>query len=942
MIPSGLDADALETWRQADAAFDRLLDLPTQQRSAALQAMALPAAVLARVRLLLQADTDTSGLLDAQWPVTGPTSGSPLRGRRFGRWTLSEELGRGGMAVVYRGECATASSTQVAAIKLLTMGALGSGGMERFRQEQSILARLNHPHIAPLFDAGIADDGTPWLAMALVDGLRIDRWCREHALGVRERIGLFLDVCRAVAHAHANLVIHRDLKPSNVLVDREGHVRLLDFGIARQADLAADAPTVTEWRALSPHYAAPEQFSGAPAAIGMDIYGLGALLYHLLVGRPPRAGNEALHELPTAPSRAQPVDAATPMALDARARESLRGDLDAIVLKCLQPRPGDRYATVGELIDDIERWQTQRVVRARHPSTGYRFGRFLARHRRVAFAGALLLLTIIAGASAAFWQARIASRQAARAETEKLRAEQSLRFVEALLLNEDRGAPRGQLPDTATLLERGARDTAIAFADDPEGEARMLHLIGSVLVRNERFDAGIPMLQRAFDLRSLHLAATDARLVDTAVDLTEAELAKVPQPSAIQHDRLTRLLAAFPATGQHRDSGRLLAALASLHDRSGATERSLADYDRAIAMLRADRETAPEILAYALSGRGSLLAKLKRTEPGIADLQESLQLMRRRYGDQHWNTVEAMRALGIAQVHANVRSARDTLQQALALADAIAPEPNLMSADIAGWLAARESAHGGRPDLAVPIYQRVIAIRTGLLGATHPETLRARGDLGTVARAAGDYALAESELTALHRAFDAAGQQQSINYGILMRSLATLYLDRGELDRAESAIAASRQVLATLAPPIEPYVVAPIAGQLLLFRGSVAAACAEFERGQSAAAMLPPTDQNRLGIEQMTADCWRRSQRLDAAGTLLADVAERARIGLASGHPRIGAIALARAELALARGEHADAQALLNEAESILLPWRGTPQWQRDEVTGLRRRLQLL
>jgi eukaryotic-like serine/threonine-protein kinase len=939
MNPPGLDADALDVWRQADAVFDQILDLPAEQRSAALEAMALPVAVRARVDRLLQADIDTSGLLDAQLPTSIAEAASPLRGRRFGRWTLSDELGRGGMAVVYRGECTTADSTRVAAIKLLTLGALGSGGMERFRQEQAILARLNHPHIAPLFDAGIADDGTPWLAMALVDGVRIDRWCREHELGVRDRIRLFLDVCRAVAHAHANLVIHRDLKPSNVLVDREGHVRLLDFGIARQADLAIDAPTVTEWRALSPHYAAPEQFSGAPAAIGMDIYGLGALLYHLLVGRPPRTGDDALHEVPTAPSRAQVQGDAAPLALDLRARESLRGDLDAIVLKCLQPDPGERYATVGELIDDIERWQTQRVVRARNPSAGYRFGRFLARHRRAAFAGVLLLLTIIIGASAAFWQARIASRQAARAETEKQRAEQSLRFVEALLLNEDRGAPRGQLPDTATLLERGARDTAVAFAEDAEGEARMLSLIGRVLVRNERFDAGLPMLQRAFELRSTHLPPTDARVIDAAVEWTEAELARDPKPSAVQTQRLSGLLAAFGDRQSNRDTGRLLAAMANLNDRAGDTERSLADFDRAIAMLRADAGTAPEILAGALSGRGSLLAKLKRTLPALVDLEESLALTRARYGDQHWNSVEAMRVLGIAQVHANSPAARDTLQQALALADAIAPEPNLMSADIAGWLAARESAYGGRPDLAVPIYQRIIATRTQLLGADHPETLRAHGDLGTVARAAGDYTLAEQELTALRAVFDSAGQKQTINFGILLRSLATLYLDRGEFALAQHTIAESRTVLAALAPQVEPYVTAPIAGQLLLLRGDTAAACTEFERGFAAAAILPATDQNRLGIEQMHADCWRRSGRLDDAEKLLGDVAERARSGLAPGHPRIGGIALARAELALARGDKPGARILLDEAESILLPWRGTPQWQRDEIASLHNRL---
>lgn len=939
MTRPALGAEELEAWRAADAAFDQLLDVPAEQREAQLQALELSPTVEERVRALLHADAGSGAPLDTAL-APGSAVANPLRGRRFGRWTLTDEIGRGGMALVYRGECVTANSTRYAAVKLLTLTALGAGSMQRFQQEQAILARLNHPHIVPLFDTGIADDGTPWLAMALVDGVRIDRWCLEHHLDVRARMRLFLDVCRAVTYAHANLVIHRDLKPSNVLVDREGHVRLLDFGIARQSDLLADAPTVTEWRALSPHYAAPEQFTGAPAAIGMDIYGLGALLYHLLVGRPPRADNQSLQELPTAPSRAQPSDIKANATLDARARGSLRGDLDAIVLKCLAPKPEQRYASVGALIDDVERWQNQRVVRARTPSAGYRFGRFLVRHRLGVAAATALLLTILIGAVAAFWQADIAARQAQRAELERQRAEQSLRFVESLLLNEDRGAPRGQLPDTATLLERGARTTAQAFADDAEGEARMLSLIGRVLTRNERFDAGIPMLRRVFALRSKHLAGDDRRLIESALLLTEAELAKDSKPNDDQRQRLTGLMQGLDPKRQSTMVGRLLAMLANLSDRAGDVERSLVDYDRAIALMRIDRATAPQDLAQALSGRGSLLAKLKRTEPGLRDLQESLNLMRAAHGDQHWDTVEALRLLGIAQVHANDAQAQGTLQQALALADAITTEPNLMAADIAGWLAARESSYGGRPDLAVPIYQRVVAVRTQLLGATHPETLRARGDLGTVARAAGDWALAETELETVLAAFVTSGQQHTINYGILLRSLATLALDRGELDTAWRDIAHSRQLLATLVPPVEPYIVAPVAGQVLLLRGNLAAACIEFERGLAASKALPATDQNRLGNEQLAADCWRRQGRLDEAQTLLGDVAARAGQGLSAGHPRIGAITLARAELAEAGNDRANAQRLLNQAERILIPWRGTPQWQRAEIERLRARIE--
>ncbi len=931
--------DQIQQWREADRIFDQLLDLAPALRTAALDAMQLSDPVAERVRALLRADADVDSVLDQASIAVASEPGNSLRGRRFGRWTLTEEIGRGGMAVVYRGEAQTAGSVQIAAVKLLSLAAIGTGGLDRFRQEQAILARLNHPHIASLYEAGIASDGTPWLAMALVDGVRIDDWCRQQALDLHGRMKLFLDVCRAVAYAHANLVIHRDLKPSNVLVDREAHVRLLDFGIARQSDVLSEAPTLTQWRALSPHYAAPEQFSGAAAATSMDIYGLGALLYQLLVGRPPRSDVSDLHELPTAPSRADVQPKLGPLLAQNSARQLLRGDIDAIVLRCLAPEPADRYATVGELIDDIERWQTHRVVRARAPTASYRLGRFLVRHRRVTMAAIALLLTILIGAGSAFWQAGRAERQAALAELQRQRAEQSLAFVESLLLNEDRTRPRGSLPDTATLLERGARNSAEAFRDDPEGEARMLALIGRVLTRTERFEAAVPMLERAYELRRRHLAPGDPRIVDAALALNAAEVAQLGRVDDSQRQRLNALLEQSSPRLPDPERARLLAALANLSDREGATDAALADYDRAVQLLRNSADVHPDALADILAGRGSLLAKLRQVDPSLRDLREVLELRRRSHGDGHWDTVEALRVLGIAEVHANHPEAGATLQRALELADSIAPEPNLTSADIAGWLAARQSSHGGRPDLAVPIFQRVVAIRTQLLGADHPETLRARGDLGTVARAAGEYTLAEQELTGVLAIMQTSAQTRSVNHGILQRNLAALYLDQGKLRRARTAIARAQRVLAELAPAIEAYAVPPIAGQLSLLEGDINAACAEFERGARSSAGLPAADQNRLGVEQAAADCWRRQGKLEQARSALDDIARRAEAGLAAGHPRIGMIALARGWLALASSDRDAARRRLSEARQILDPWPGTPGWQRQELRELRRQI---
>src|SRR5690606_32072738 len=241
-----MDPDKLAQWRQADALFDQWLDLPESGRGAWLAAHTAPDPVRRRLEQLIAAYLQPSAALD-------PASGS-LAGRRLGEWTLEGELGRGGMAVVHRAWRERGTARQQAAVKVLTLGALGAVGRERFQREAEILARLNHPNAAALIDSGIADDGTCWLAMPLVEGERIDRWCDAHAPDAHAIVRLYLQVCSAVAYAHRSLVIHRDIKPSNVLVDEAGHARLLDFGISQFADAAGER-TQTLWRALTPGYA---------------------------------------------------------------------------------------------------------------------------------------------------------------------------------------------------------------------------------------------------------------------------------------------------------------------------------------------------------------------------------------------------------------------------------------------------------------------------------------------------------------------------------------------------------------------------------------------------------------------------------------------------------------------------------------------------------------
>src|SRR5690606_26946294 len=418
-----------DAWVRADRVLDELLDLPPDARRAHLARLDVDGPLRKRVERLLAAMEAGDGLLDHPGRMLPSPPEDALRGRRLGRWRLGRETGRGGVAVVYRALSVEGPPGQCAAVKVLTLGALADAGRDQFLREQQMLLRLRHPYIAPLHDAGIADDGTPWLAMALVEGVRIDQWCDGQALDAHARVRLVLQVCEAVAHAHRSLVIHRDIKPSNVMVDEDGRVRLLDFGIARFGDGGGER-TATALRALTPEYAAPEQFHGAPATTSMDVYGIGALLYRLLAGvppRPPGARDGATTGQP--PSRAARGDAGPA----GRLPRALRGDLDAIVMKALAQEPAARYPGVDALADDLRRWLDGRAVRAQPPGPWYRLRKFAGRNRLAVAASLALLLALGAGVAATLWQAGIARQEAARAHREAERSQAQLAYLRSVL-----------------------------------------------------------------------------------------------------------------------------------------------------------------------------------------------------------------------------------------------------------------------------------------------------------------------------------------------------------------------------------------------------------------------------------------------------------------------------------------------------------------------------
>ena len=331
-------------------------------------------------------------------------------GTRIGAYKVVREIGHGGMGTVYLAERDDEHYHQQVAIKLINPGLGGENIRRRFRNEMQILADLNHPNIARLFDGGETVDGIPYLVMEYVDGIPINVYCNEHNLSTEQRLKLFCTVCEAVQYAHQHLVIHRDIKPGNILVSSEGLPKLVDFGIAKLLSGTADAGA-TAMPFMTPEYASPQQVRGASVTTATDVYSLGVVLYELLSGRLPyRFKSRVPHEV------AQAICEQDPERPSTTRRKRLHADLDNIVLMAMRKEPERRYGTAQQFAEDIRRHLEGRPVRARHDTFSYRASKFIRRQKVAVGAAALIALTLLVGIIATAWQARVARAERARSE----------------------------------------------------------------------------------------------------------------------------------------------------------------------------------------------------------------------------------------------------------------------------------------------------------------------------------------------------------------------------------------------------------------------------------------------------------------------------------------------------------------------------------------------
>ena len=663
-----------DRWRAISPLLDEALDLSADARRSWLARLRAKDASLAADVESLLGDRDaleSSNFLDGSAVVIEPPAS--LAGTRVGAYTLVAPIGRGGMGTVWLAERSDGRFTRKAAVKLLNTALIGRAGEDRFKHEGSLLARLTHPNIAHLMDAGVTPHGQPFLVLELVEGEQIDEYCARRQLGVEARLELFIAVLAAVAHAHANLIVHRDIKPSNVLVSADGVVKLLDFGIAKLLETDASTPgpalTVEGVRPLTPEYAAPEQLTGGAITTATDVHALGVLLYVLLGGPNPAAGTSGS----AADLIRVIVETEAPRLSDvAPEGRALRGDLDNILAKALRKRPEDRYASVTAFADDLRRYLRREPVSARADSVAYRTVRFVQRRARAVTAVVVVALGI--AALVGFYTLQLAAeRDRARIEAEKSATISEL--LTSLLTGADPYASRDREPTVRNILEAGAERVQRELSDQPELKAEMLTVIGRVYQRLGLFERAAPLLEEAYAI---------GRGVDSA--------------------RMASTMSEFGVL--IRDRGDAVAATPILEEALAMRRRVLGDVDKDVAVSLVE-------LGRAFEDRG----QYDRAEPL---LREALSIRQQIFGELHRETATSKSALALVLLQrGDLAGAEPLFREALETSRKVLPadHPNVG----AGWnnlgLLLLDK---GDYAAAEPMLREALAIRRKQFGDRHP------------------------------------------------------------------------------------------------------------------------------------------------------------------------------------------------------------------------------
>jgi len=855
-----------EQRRRALEIFDAVVDLAASTRNNKLTELCGDdVALRAQVQALLDADAAATEPFSGNADVWGGALGheespqhDPMLGRSIGAWKIIAVIGRGGMGAVYAAERSDGAYAQQAALKLIRASADSQAARERFLRERQILAGLQHPNIARLLDGGFSADGEPYFVMERIDGVAIDRWCDLHALGLRERIVLFLQVLDAVRYAHRNLVVHRDLKLSNLLVDTEGRVKLLDFGIAKQlADVEA---TATLDRALTFEYASPEQLHDAPITTATDLWQLGVILHRLLSGAHPfgltrdtpvASQLQQLEREPEPLTRAASSAPAEQAALrgglsPAALSKALRGSLADIVQACLRRDPEQRYASADALANDLKAWLDNRPIAAVPLSRMQRTRLWLRRNRTLAASLTAITVALLAGTGVALWQANEARTQAQIAQRESESARTTLAFLTDTLaaaspdqamstdvsvrqlldqartqLDQKRLDPQvkqsvqrmlGRLYTTlgepkvaVTLLEQGLRGVTPSTRDEALQLAGDIDDYSSTLGTLERGKESLAAARRAADLRTRFAPDDPVQKLYIHDQLGFAYYRNNDNKQA-EHEWLQVLALARTMKNPPRDvvtnTSQTLSGMLAF---SGEFKRSLEIADQGIAF--ADHSSVPAdspLRINLLRARGEALQKLGDATAAEPVIRRAIALQQKTTG----NTGSRMAALqnGLGMVLNDLGRYREALQ-AIALGDAIGtaatPSPTERAVSLMNLSSVNENAGNYAEALALGQQALGKLDEAGLTADDATRRMMERNYTRTLGLA-GQPNEAFTRMQNLRQRAKTLDGEDSPEYAFTTWQMVVLARRMHDVARGEPLLAEARKHLATLVPDTHP------------------------------------------------------------------------------------------------------------------------------------------
>jgi len=808
-------------WRQVDSLFERAMDQPASERMGFVdQTCGADLDLAQEVKGLIAAsgqaaqywDDSGSRILKDLWRELGSGADEEpdVAGLELGSYRLIRRLARGGMGSVYLAERADGRFEQRVAVKVLRRGLDTEDIIGRFLAERRVLASLDHPNIAHLLDGGETPDGLPYLVMELVEGQPLTDHCDALKLGIAERLGLFRQVAQAVQHAHRHLVVHRDLKPSNVLVTLPPahQVKLLDFGIAKildPDDRTTGATTRTAARMMTPGYASPEQVLGLGVTTASDVYQLGVLLYELLAGEHPfPVGAVSSHELerqvievdPPPPSRRVDAGAARHRATDLRRlRKLLAGDLDHVTLMALRKEPELRYASVEQMLEDLDRVHRGLPVRAAAHTFRYRSGRFVRRNRW-GIAAALGAVTLVsAHAITLTVQNRRVAEERDRVAAEARKANQVSEFMVRLFESANPEETGGRDLTVREVLDMGARQARTDLADQPAERAALLSAVGrSYAGLGQNTDAKM-WLERALSARRAahgevnELAASDLAALaslgtvwDDQVALFQEALEVAEEAVGPDHPLLGRILADYGVV---------------LSESPEHVEESMALRERAVSILRGAPPEYRGDLAYALR----VMAYSESPPTAAMHIREALGIEREIHGNRHITVSETLNDLALTMEAIDPLAADSLMRESVRITTEILGEEHGRTLGRLNNLAGLRRDRGAFAQ-AESTYQQILTIRRARYPDLPIHLAYTTYGLGRVVTELGRHAEGERYLREALRLLR-LGQliEESPLYDLTRAAIGYALFKQGRVREAESYIIPAADKLAAVPVP---------------------------------------------------------------------------------------------------------------------------------------------